>query len=127
MLKDKLRNIGYPFKETEKGLLNPISKVLQNAKSKLLNLLSTNKGQRILSNNVQFGIDINKILFQNINYDDAESKIQKQLISSINKWIPQIKIVKVNITTEQHMLIFQINISVNQQDFTSIVMEIQNE
>lgn len=123
----EINNIGYPFIKNKKSLFNPINDILQNAKSKLLNLLNTNKGQRVLSNNCQFGININELLFQNIGYDNYEKSIKQQLTASINKWIPQIKFIEININSEQHSLIINIKISINQQDFTNIMMEIENE
>lgn len=122
-----VNNIGYPFIKTSQGLLNPIDSVLSNAKSKLLNLLNTNKGQRILSNNCQFGIDLNKLIFQNINYSDYNEKIQSEITKEINLWIPQIKVVKIGLTTNENTLTIDIQISINQQDFTNIVVEIENE
>ncbi len=108
----EIKSIGYPFYNTYSGMFNPTTSIYQNAKSKLLNLLCTSKGQRVISNNCQFGIDIQKYIFQNIN---DKNTISKQIQKQIKKWILQIKQVNTQIKKQNNIYRININYKVNQK------------
>lgn len=120
------KNIGYPYKRTYSGLFNPTTDILQNAKNKLLNLLYTKKGQRIIANNCEFGLNLQRILFENLPYEDADNLIKNQLQRQINRWIPQIKTLNIDVKFKQQTIIINIKFSVDYEQFETIMLEIMN-
>ena len=119
----KLKAIGYPFYQTQLGLFNPTVNVVQNAKNKLINLLYTNIGQRLLAHNCKFGIDLTKLLFENMPYTDGDVKIKKQIQKSIKRWIPQIENVEVGIEQQENFYVVNLRFSVNEQ-WGTLILEI---
>ena len=67
-------------------------------KSNLINLLLTNKGERIM--NPEFGTDLRQILFEGINVD-TEEIIKQKIISSVGLFIPDVIIKSIIITPIQ--------------------------
>jgi phage baseplate assembly protein W len=64
-------------------------------KSNLVNLLLTDKGERIM--NPEFGADIRRSLFENINVDNIEL-LQFKIIDAISIFIPEIELGNVEVT-----------------------------
>ncbi len=63
---------------------------LSQAKDNLINLIMTAKGERIM--NPSFGCDIWKILFEPIDDESLNIKIETSLVDAVNNWLPYIKI-----------------------------------
>lgn len=63
-------------------------------KSNLINLLLTDKGERIM--NPEFGADLRKSLFDNITSDNTEL-LRLKIIDAINIFIPEIELTNVDI------------------------------
>ena len=114
----QIKAIGYPFHQTIHGMFNPVSDTVENAKNKILNLLHTRKGQRVLSQNCQFGIDLQKILFENIGYPDYLVKGVSELEKTIKFWIREIDQLTVTAKVVENKLELNINFSVGQQTDT---------
>jgi phage baseplate assembly protein W len=74
------------------GPFNKTYSTKDQTKSNLLNLLLTNKGERIF--NPQFGADLRKILFEGIT-EDIVSTVQNLIIENIYAFIPTIDLVEV--------------------------------
>jgi len=68
---------------------------LDQAKANLVNLLLTNKGERVMLPN--FGCDIYKMLFENIT-DSLLIKIEEVIREEVAFWLPYIQIDEVNVT-----------------------------
>lgn len=107
----------------------------EQAISNLKNLLLTSKGERIML--PDFGTNLTQFLFENINQDLLD-RIETEIISSIEKWLPNINIIDVRVYTkdfddpyksrmELHTLFFEIDFSVkpynNQQTVVLFVSE----
>jgi phage baseplate assembly protein W len=98
---------------------------LEQAKTNLLCLVLTNKGERVM--HPTFGVGIAKLLFEPM--DSAlPSKIKERVISKINTWLPYIDVknIMVNINTDLHLIEIQIDFSLNGNEFDtdSIVIEL---
>lgn len=87
-----------------------------NVRSKVLNLVSTRKGERPLAYNCQFGLDIQKLLFQNIGYVDYDEKIATKIEQTILKWIPEITKIKIDLETIENKYIFTITYAVSDEE-----------
>lgn len=114
----QIKAIGYPFYRTSQGMFNPISDIVENAKNKILNLLYTRKGERILSQNCQFGINLQQLLFENIGYSDYSNKIANELERSIRLWVKEVEKLDIKVNAVQNKLEIYIKFSVGQQNDT---------
>ena len=74
------------------GPFNKTYSTKDQIKSNLINLLLTNKGERVF--NPEFGADIKKVLFEGITEDTA-ALIQNLIITNVNYFIPEVNIVDV--------------------------------
>ena len=77
------------------GVFNKTYTTKDQIKSNLINLLLTNKGERIM--NPEFGSDIKKSLFDNITSNLTETLTEK-IAESISIFIPQIILTDVQVT-----------------------------
>jgi phage baseplate assembly protein W len=77
------------------GVFNKTYTTKDQIKSNLINLLLTNKGERIM--NPEFGSDIKKSLFDNITSDLTETLTEK-IAESVSIFIPQIILTDVQVT-----------------------------
>jgi len=94
---DKNIAIGVSIPFNAGGVFNSTYSTKDQIKSNIINLFLTKKGERI--ENPEFGTDINKLLFENIN-DDILSNLKEELYNSVRKFIPNITILNINITPE---------------------------
>jgi phage baseplate assembly protein W len=94
---DKNIAIGVSLPFNAGGVFNSTYSTKDQIKSNIINLFLTKKGERI--ENPEFGTDINKLLFENIN-NDILSNLKQELYDSVNKFIPNITILNINITPE---------------------------
>ena len=122
---DKNIAIGVSLPFNAGGVFNSTYSTKDQIKSNIINLFLTKKGERI--ENPEFGTDINKLLFENIN-NDILSNLKQELYDSVNKFIPNITILNINITPEPDTNTiyietqYKLNIS-GQQD--SIIIQLQ--
>jgi phage baseplate assembly protein W len=77
--------VSLPFKGPFKSTYTTADQI----KSNLINLLLTNKGERVMNPN--FGCDIKKQLFENIT-TETEQKIIDSIIEAVNTFIPEIEL-----------------------------------
>jgi len=74
------------------GPFNKTYSTKEQIKSNLINLLLTNKGERVF--NPEFGADIKKVLFEDIT-EDTSALIQNLITTNVNYFIPEINVVDV--------------------------------
>jgi hypothetical protein len=74
------------------GPFNKTYSTKEQIKSNLINLLLTNKGERVF--NPEFGADIKKVLFEGIT-EDTSALIQNLITTNVNYFIPEINVVDV--------------------------------
>jgi phage baseplate assembly protein W len=74
------------------GPFNKTYSTKEQIKSNLINLLLTNKGERVF--NPEFGTDIKKVLFEGIT-EDTSILIQNLITTNVNFFIPEVNVVDV--------------------------------
>jgi phage baseplate assembly protein W len=122
---DKNRAIGISLPFNAGGVFNKTYSTKDQIKSNLINLLLTYKGERI--ENPEFGADLSRLLFEPLT-EDLYPRIQNQIISSVNMYIPEITLLDIEITpnidynTVSVNVNYRLNIS-GQQD--NIIIELQ--
>jgi phage baseplate assembly protein W len=86
--------IGVSLPFNAKGVFNKTYSTKEQIKSNLINLLLTDKGERIM--NPEFGADLRKSLFDNITTSNTEL-LRIKIIDAINIFIPEVELISVNI------------------------------
>jgi phage baseplate assembly protein W len=94
---DKNKAVGVSLPFNGGGVFNKTYSTQDQIKSNLINLLLTYKGERIL--NPEFGADLPKLLFEPIT-NELINKIQDQIISSINTYVPEIILTNIVVTPD---------------------------
>jgi phage baseplate assembly protein W len=90
--------ISLPFgRSGTNQLFNKTYNTKDQIKSNFINLLLTNKGERIL--NPEFGSSLKQLLFENIT-PITEENIKDAIISSANIYLPEIQVVNIILNNE---------------------------
>jgi len=76
------------------GPFNSTYSTKDQIKSNLINLILTNKGERVF--NPEFGMDLRKVLFEGM-VDDLTSVIQDLIVMNINMFIPEVIVNNINV------------------------------
>jgi len=84
--------IGVSLPFNAKGVFNKTYSTKEQIKSNLINLLLTDKGERIM--NPEFGADLRRSLFDNITQSNIDL-LQTKIIDAINIFIPEIELINV--------------------------------
>lgn len=124
-----MENIGvnYPITLGKTGYFNPTTTTVEEARSNLIHLLLTNKGERIMQPN--FGSEIYSLLFENIALD-LPQVLTSSIKNTIKTWLPYIFVNKVEVNAspenlDNNMLEIGITyaVSPNLEDFYTINLE----
>ena len=83
--------VSLPF-DGPSGPFNSTYSTKNQIKSNLINLLLTNKGERVF--NPEFGADIRRVLFEGIT-EDTSALIQNLITTNVNYFIPEVNVVDV--------------------------------
>ena len=86
--------IGVSLPFNAKGVFNKTYSTKEQIKSNLINLLLTDKGERIM--NPEFGADLRRSLFDNITTTSIDL-LRVKIIDAINIFIPEVELENVNI------------------------------
>jgi phage baseplate assembly protein W len=84
--------IGVSLPFNAPGVFNKTYSTKDQIKSNLINLLLTDKGERIM--NPEFGADLRRSLFDNITQSNTDL-LQIKIIDTINIFIPEIELINV--------------------------------
>jgi phage baseplate assembly protein W len=84
--------IGVSLPFNAKGVFNKTYSTKDQIKSNLINLLLTDKGERIM--NPEFGADLRRSLFDNITQSNIDL-LQIKIIDAINIFIPEIELINI--------------------------------
>ena len=104
--------VGLPFNKP--GVFKSTFSTRDQTKSNIVNLLLTNKGERIM--NPEFGADISYLLFEGMT-DSNIANIQDKVTTAINNYIPQIIVDSVDVVYDQTY--YTINITINYRSIIS--------
>jgi len=89
--------IGVSLPFSAKGVFNKTYSTKDQIKSNLVNLLLTDKGERIM--NPEFGADLRKSLFENMTVDSTEL-LRIKIIDAINIFIPEVELGNIDIEND---------------------------
>lgn len=109
---DKYIGCDLPLNKNQFGYFSPTIYTVDQVKANLKNLILTNKGERLMQ--PDFGCDIYSLLFENIDINELVSLVKIKISDSVKKWLPQIKIKKINVNLDPRLIdqnILKINIS----------------
>ena len=85
--------VSLPFKEPFKSTYTTRDQI----KSNLINLLLTNKGERVMNPN--FGCDIKRQLFENIT-EETQQNIINSIVEAVNTFIPEIQLIDIVVSPD---------------------------
>jgi len=99
-------SIGVAFPLDEENIFKGTRTIRDQLKSNLLNLLLTEKGERVMEPN--FGVGLKKLLFEN---DINTNSLRKVIHTQIQRYTPQISLrdVRVETDVDNHILYIQLN------------------
>lgn len=86
----KILGIGINTNSNRGGIFSVNYTTLSQAKNNLINLILTRKGERVMQ--PEFGCDIWKLIFEQIDETQIDSKIEFAINSAVSKWLPYINI-----------------------------------
>ena len=96
---DYAYGITLPVRRGKTGFFEQGFTSLEQARANLLNLLLTNKGERVMQ--PEFGIGLRELLFEQMT-DEFEDRLQETIIKNVGFWLPyiNIEIIDVEMTDE---------------------------
>lgn len=86
----KILGIGINKRSDRAGIFSVNYTTLSQAKDNLKNLILTKKGERTF--NPTFGCDIHKALFEQIDGELIENKIETSILDAVSTWLPYLNI-----------------------------------
>lgn len=86
----KILGIGINKRSDKSGIFSVNYTTLNQAKDNLKNLILTKKGERLL--NPTFGCDIYSVLFEQMDGELIENKIENAILDAVSSWLPYLNI-----------------------------------
>ena len=82
-------DMDYPITKGNMGYFQQTFDTFDSERNKLINLMSTLEGERVMQ--PKFGLGIEKYLFEQIT-SDLQSRLQSEIRSKVGFWLPNIQI-----------------------------------
>ena len=89
----KVLGIGINKSSNSNGVFSTNYTTLTQAKDNLKNLILTKKGERLM--NPEFGCDVWLVLFEQMDGDTIESKIETSIVDAVDTWLPYINLTSI--------------------------------
>ena len=89
----KVLGIGINKSSNSNGVFSTNYTTLTQAKDNLKNLILTKKGERLM--NPEFGCDVWLVLFEQMDGDTIESKIETSIVNAVDTWLPYISLTSI--------------------------------
>lgn len=86
----KVLGVGINRRSDSNGIFAVNYTTIKQAKDNLINLIMTRKGERVMQ--PDFGCDIWRILFEPIDGNRLEDRIEDYIEEAVNRWLPNILI-----------------------------------
>ena len=96
----------------------------EQAISNVVNLLSTIKGERYMQ--PDFGTDLQNLLFEQ-QVEDLQPRITESLTRDIEKWLPYISLISIDIAQPDHNLIIKVVFKVNRVGANLVINIVADE
>jgi phage baseplate assembly protein W len=100
--------IGVSLPFNAPGVFNKTYSTKEQIKSNLINLLLTDKGERVM--NPEFGADLRRSLFDNITQSNTDL-LQTKIIDAINIFIPEVELT--NVAVESNIDYNTLNVTID--------------
>ena len=101
---DNFDNYAYgltlPVRRGETGYFEQAFKSFDQARSNLINLLLTKRGERVMQ--PDFGTGLEELLFEQMD-NDFEERLRDTITESVNYWLPYINIEEIEVTMTDEM------------------------
>jgi len=97
---DYAYGITLPIRRGSDGYFELAYSSFEQARANLLNLLTTNKGERIMQ--PEFGTGLQSLLFEQMT-DELESEVTEIITKSVNFWLPYINIEEIEVQMSDEM------------------------
>ena len=121
----KSTGIGVKIPFSEGRVFTPVFTTKEQTKYNIINFLLTDKRERIFSPN--FGAGLRRRIFEQISQDTAE-EIQTSLVTQIEAYFPNIRVIRLVVTGEPDTNILRISFSyslLNTNENDSVIVEVQ--
>lgn len=110
--------LAMPVQKGNTGMFNQTFTSFDQARSNLINLLKTRRGERV--NQPEFGSGLHDLLFEQMADEEFAVRIEETITESVNFWLPYISIREINVelTDEQkdrNQAVINLRFSVNNQ------------
>ena len=110
----KILGIGINQSSNAGGIFTVNYTTLTQAKNNLVNLVLTKKGERLM--NPEFGCDIWKLLFEQIDGSLLENRIETSITNAVSEWLPYLNIDQIifdydNVDIDNNKIILDIKFS----------------
>jgi phage baseplate assembly protein W len=89
----KVLGIGINKSSNSNGVFSTNYTTLTQAKDNLKNLILTKKGERLM--NPDFGCDVWLVLFEQMDGDTIESRIETSIIDAVDTWLPYLSLTSI--------------------------------
>lgn len=89
----KVLGIGINKSSNSNGVFSTNYTTLTQAKDNLKNLILTKKGERLM--NPDFGCDVWLVLFEQMDGDTIETRIETAIIDAVDNWLPYLSLTSI--------------------------------
>lgn len=127
----KVLGIGINKSSNSNGVFSTNYTTLTQAKDNLKNLILTKKGERLM--NPEFGCDVWLVLFEQMDGDTIESKIETSIVDAVDTWLPYLSLTSIvfdyddnDIDTNRISLDIQFSLASNPNLTESVQININN-
>ena len=117
---DTFIGLELPLTHTQNGFFNRTKTALEQTKSNIINLLLTNKGERL--GNPTFGTNLRSLVFTQEN-TDLESRVEEEIRAAMGEFLPFVSITNIetnfsdrNMSTAIVSLRFALNIDLTAEE-----------
>ena len=127
----KILGIGINKSSNSNGVFSTNYTTLTQAKDNLKNLILTKKGERLM--NPDFGCDVWLVLFEQMDGDTIESRIETAILDAVDTWLPYLNLTSIvfdyddnDIDTNRISLDIQFSLASNPNLTESVQVNINN-
>jgi phage baseplate assembly protein W len=127
----KVLGIGINKSSNSNGVFSTNYTTLTQAKDNLKNLILTKKGERLM--NPDFGCDVWLVLFEQMDGDTIESRIETAILDAVDTWLPYLNLTSIvfdyddnDIDTNRISLDIQFSLASNPNLTESVQVNINN-
>lgn len=93
--------VTFPIQRGNGGYFEQTFTAFEQAKANLLNLLQTQKGERVMQ--PQFGSGLHDLLFEQMDDEEFELALQETITQSVNYWLPYVNIEEIEVDISDQM------------------------